>query len=646
MLLDLRETVRNSKPIKYTLITLICVPFVLFGVGSYFSGGSAPAVAKVNGEEITQYQLDGAVQQQRSRLAQMFGGRLPEGFADDDALRQQALEQLVTQQVLEETVADQRFAVGDKTLGKTIRELPAFQVDGRFDSQTYQTQLRASGLSVAAFEQSFRSDTALNQFRVGVVDTSFTLPSEATRLDALARQTRTVDAVRFDMDAAKDGIEPSDDEIAAHFDENSDSYRFPERAKIQWIDLDSAAMAAAIDITDAEAKARYEENRASYVRPEEREASHILLQLEEDASDSDVADKEAVLADAAERVAGGESFADLARELSDDVGSAESGGSLGVIAPGAMVPEFETAVNELEAEGDLSDPVRSPFGLHLIRLDKIAPESGKPFDDVKEDIVSAMRQEQADREFFELSTELTELVFDESESLEPAADAAGLEIQSSDWLDADNIVDAGPVLSSPAVLAAINDPDVREDGNNSDLIEVGPRHVIALRVIETEDERPKTLDDVRDQIIDELKSARAGEQLDDLAEKALMILAASADPVTSFADEPLAETLMGEELDRQSTVADASVVADIFALPRPDAGGGVTGKAILADGDRFAYVLRSVNEPAEADVATEDNAVSSAPPVRAAGADPQLGATEFQALLGSLRQNAKVDLEP
>ena len=206
MLLDLRETVRNSKPLKYSLITLICIPFALVGVGSYFSGGTAASVAEVNGVAIDQQQLERAYQQQRQQLARMFGGQLPEAFANEGALREQALQQLITQQVLVSEVAKQNFAVGDATLGRAIRNLPNFQVDGKFDTETYQMQLRASGLSVPAFEQSYRDDTALNQFRTGVTQTSFTLPQEADRLSALGRQTRTIEGVRLDFEKAKSGI--------------------------------------------------------------------------------------------------------------------------------------------------------------------------------------------------------------------------------------------------------------------------------------------------------------------------------------------------------------------------------------------------------------------------------------------------------
>ena len=510
--------------------------------------------------------------------------------------------------------------------------------------------MQASGLSIAAFEQSFRDDTAMNQFRTGVVDTSFTLATEADRLDALARQTRTIDAVRFDLDVAKEAVEPTDEEVTAHFEKNGDSYVFPERVKIDWIELDATALAGDVDVTDAEAEARYEENRASYVRPEQREASHILLTLDDGADDDEVAEKRAALDAARERVLGGEAFADVAAELSDDVGSAEAGGSLGVIAPGAMVPEFEEAVFALENDGDLSAPVRTDFGLHLIRLDRTTPESGKPFDEVREEIIATMRSEQADREFFELRGELTEIVFDESTSLEPAADATGLDVQSSDWLDADTIGEAGPVLANPAILAAANDPEVLEAGNNSELIEVGPRHVVALRVTDSEGPRPKALEDVREQVVDEIREARAAARLDELVAGALEALEngeAASDIASEVEPEGLAEALVGETLERQSTTFDGAVVAEIFALARPEADAPRTGTSTLGDGDRLAYALRAVESPAAPSGGDEGEANDSpAPAMVSAGADPRLGNVEFEALLGSLRERADVDLEP
>jgi len=282
MLLDLREKVRNSKPIKYTLITVICIPFALVGIGSYLTGGSQPPVASVNGEEISQISLEQAYRYQRSQMARMFGGQIPEGLASDTLLREQARDQLIDQQVVQGAVESAGFAVGDETLARSIQNNPSFQVDGQFNQEAYLRTLQSGGRTPAQFEQDLRSQTALSQFSEGLVESGFTLPGEATRVSELSRQIRNVDVLTLSIDATKESIEISDDQVQAHFEENADTFQFPERAKVQYIELNSTDQADAIDILDEDAMAYYETNKRSYVTPEQRTASHILLEADGD----------------------------------------------------------------------------------------------------------------------------------------------------------------------------------------------------------------------------------------------------------------------------------------------------------------------------------------------------------------------------
>jgi len=634
MLLDLRETVRNSKPIKYTLITLICIPFALVGIGSYFSGGTATPVAEVNGVPIDQQQLERAYQQQRQQLARMFGGQLPPAFANETALRGQALEQLITQQVLESEVSKQNFAVGDKTLGRAIRNLPNFQVDGKFDKETYQLQLRASGLSVPAFEQSFRDDTAINQFRTGVSETSFTLPQEADRLAALTRQTRTIEAVRFDFEKAKSGVTSTDEEIDAYFAANKDSYIFPQRAKIQYIELNNEDLAAAVDVSDEQAQSYYDENRGSFIRPEQRDASHILLSADEGDTQEHIAELVKVVA----RIEAGESFADIAKELSDDVGSAELGGSLGTIFPGAMVPEFEEAVYALGSVDELSAPIVSDFGVHLIKLDAIQAESGKPFDEVREDIIATLKQDEADATYFDLRELLVEYTFDNPDSLEAAGDATGLEIKESDWLDSET--ESGPVLSSASVTQAMFSDQVLVEEINSDIIEISPRHVLVLRVAEHEGPRPKTIEDVRADVIDTVNSNKATQLLSELQKTAKEQLAAGVASSGLAETDEFASAVEQLELTRTSTELDEAVITEIFELAKPG-GDVVTHEATLPNGDLLALRLDAVA------VADEEDAVEvseSDTTVTGAGPDLRRGGTEFEVMLESLRGQAEIDI--
>ena len=649
MLLDFRETIRNSKPLKYSLIGLICVPFALVGIGSYFAGGTAPTVATVDGEEIDAYTLDRAYRQQRQQFAQVFGGNIPEALDDEALLRRQALDRLVLDRVLAGEVASQRFAVGDETLGRAIRQRPEFQRDGAFDRERY-AQLVASVGGVAAFEAQYREETALDQFRSGIVATGFTLPGEAARLDALARQTRTVDAVRFDLDAAKAGIEVSDEDVAARFEETADEYRFPPRARIAYIELSSDTVADAIDLAEEDVADWYEANRARFGSAERREASHILLAADGDAgTDELVAEARALVA----RIEAGESFDELAAERSDDPGSAADGGRLGEISPGLMDPPFEEAVFALDAQGSVSEPVVTDFGVHLIRLDAVEAGTIVDFADLDEatraEVEAAARRDAADEEFGDLRETLAEVAFDEPESLEPAADATGLEVRESDWLDADT--DSGPVLSHPSVRQAMFSEDVLQEGNNSEPVEIGERHLVVLRVIEDEGERPKALEDVADEIADRIAAERAGEGLDERAAAAETALAEGTDPAEIAGDGAGAEALANRTLARDATALDGATITALFAAPAPDGESPVTGTRTLDDGDRLAWRLLSVERPdpaAAAEGEGGDEGVDELPPISPAspsGADPRLGGVEFSALLDSLRERADVEIE-
>jgi len=630
MLLDIRETIRNSKPLKYTLITLISIPFALVGIGSYLGGGGAADVATVDGEPVSAIDLERAYAMQRQRIAQMFGGNIPDNFISDEQIREQALDGLVTSQVVSNVVEDQKFAVGDQTLSASIRNNPQFQVDGQFDPETYENILRSSRTNVAAYEASLRQETALNQFQQGIYLTSFTLPAESERLSELSRQTRTVDLLRYSIADAMDKIDVSDEDALAYFNENSDNYQFPERAKLEYVELNKADIAADIEISEEDAANYYDEFNARFVVPESRSASHILLEA---SGDSEIEEKTAQLEEIKARIVAGESFSDLAKEFSTDIGSAQSGGSLGQILPGAMVAPFEEGVYGLAEVGDLSDIIETEFGVHLIKLDSITPAEGKAFEEVKDEIIATMQGEEADKQFFELSEFLEESIASDPDTLSVAADAIGAELVETDWMDVDTT--EGEILSHPEVKAAAFSEAVLEEQSNSDVITIAPGHLVSIRVLDHEGPRPKTIDDVKDEVVEAVKRERAEAQLDTSVEEAVSKLAAGT-LATELADaDELATATIDEVLTRQSTVIDNSTVSDIYALAKPAAGKTLIKSTNQENGDRVAYVLKSVQIP------TEEAEEAPAQPV----ANPRLGQTELAAMLQSLRSQADVSIE-
>ncbi len=635
MLLSIRETVRNSKPLKYTLITIISIPFALVGIGSYFAGGQGGSAAEVNGVEISEYQVENTYNQLKRRYQQMFGGNIPEGLLSDESIRQQALDELITNQVIQSTVEDQKFAVGDTTLGRTIRNNPQFQVDGQFDADLYQRTLQTRYSNIAGFEESMRQETAINQFQTGVAATSFQLPSETDFLSSLRRQTRTVDYIRYSVDTAMETIEISDDAVNAYFEDNKEDYKFPQRAKLEFIELKKSDLAEAVDVDDEAVAEHYEQFKNNYiVNPEARDASHILLELEDAGDTEEVAAKTQQLNEIKDRLAAGEAFADLAEEFSDDIGSAQTGGSLGQIQRNSMDPDFEEAVFGLGAVGDVSEVVQSAFGLHLIKLDRLVVGEYSPLEEVKDSIIADIRDREVEPEFVELRVAMEESVASDPESLEVAADESNVEIQTSDWIDQDTTDHA--VLSDPRVIAAAFSDDVLVNQYNSDVIELNPGHLVAVRVLEYEEPRPKSIDDVKEEVVATLKRQEAEKQLDELAASAVDELIKGAAATKLAKDSDLASAEMDSVLTRQSTEIDNQVVSEIFSLAKPSPGKTRVKSATLLNGDRIAYALKAVDVPE----AAEEGDAESAPQV----ANPRLGQIEFAAMIASLREKAKVDI--
>ena len=524
----------------------------------------------------------------------------------------------------------------------------------------------------------------MNQFRTGVVDTSFTLASEAGRLDALARQTRTIDAVRFDLDVAKEAVEPTDEEIRAHFDENGESYVFPERVKIDWIELDATALADDIDVTDAEAEARYEENRASYCPP--RAARGVPHP-----------------ADARRRNGRGRGRPDAGgrarahprwrgvrrrrrRALRRMSARPEAGGSLGVIAPGAMVPEFEEAVFALENEGGSVRAGQDRF--------RSAPDSSRcRHARVRQAVRRGARGDRRDDavpsrptgSFFELRGELTEIVFDESTSLEPAADTTGLDVQSSDWLDADTIGRGGSRPRQPRDPRRRQRPRGARGGQQlrADRGRTASRGR-APRDRQRGPPRPKALEDVREQVVDEIRAVESpatpadgeGDEADGAATPAMASAGGAGRRPSRRARR---ERARGAGERRRGHRTSPRRSSPKGCPPRRSSARGSSGsrrrstarrrrdlRAGAPRGGRAAHRHVDARRRRPARLRAPDSPRSSRrklAPVRRRGGRGTLTARrrrrwhrpertrgsatfEFEALLGSLRERADVDLEP
>ena len=259
------------------MVGIICVPFALVGINSYFGNHGPDYAAKVNGEKISYNSFQNAYQQSRAQIAQSFGGRLPEGLNLGSIVNNQAMDTVVRQEVLRQSVDGNGFAVGDDHLAEELVAVEAFSVNGAFDKDLYSRQLQSMGVSPSEFEEQFRTDLLLNQFRQGVVSSGFALKDENEALQALRNQKRAVSTIALDTQAKAETIEVTDEEVSAYYDANTASFNNPEKVKVEYIEVKTDDVKETLEVSDEDLEAYFEQNKAQWVAPEKRDASHICL---------------------------------------------------------------------------------------------------------------------------------------------------------------------------------------------------------------------------------------------------------------------------------------------------------------------------------------------------------------------------------
>ena len=413
--------------IAYGIIFLISVPFALWGVNSYLGGGEVAPAATVNGEEITVRELEQAYALYRQRLARLFGGTIPQAFGSEEALRQQVREQLIEEYALRQYIDERRYRIADADLNQMIRGRQEFQRDGQFDSSLYQAQVRSLGMTPVGFEENLRSSAAVQQFQQGLQATAFTLPSTKQKFDSLRNQTRKLRMLTYRVDAEQ--IEIGEQEIEAYYESQAERYMTPEQVKIDYIELSLDSVKQGIEVPEADVFARYEANRAAYTAPEVRTASHILIKSGDEDQEQQGLEK---ITEIRNRIVAGESFADLAREYSEDPGSASDGGNLGEIETGVMVPSFENALFSMQVD-ELSEPVKTRFGWHLIKLHEIKGGETRAFESMRSELEDELKTELAENQIYDLVEGVANLAYEQPDSLAPAAEQLGLQLRSSDW---------------------------------------------------------------------------------------------------------------------------------------------------------------------------------------------------------------------
>jgi peptidyl-prolyl cis-trans isomerase D len=490
------DFVHKNKRVVQVILALLVVPFAIWGVESYtqFRGGR-DTVATVNGMEISQRQFGEELRRQQEQMRRMFGGAIDPAMFDTPESRRAVLEGLIAQRLLAAEAARAHMMMSREAVIDAITSAPEFQEDGKFSAAKYSAYLASRGISDQGNVAELQTQLPLARFVGSISETAIAPRSVAARLAALEAQKREVSEARISEQQFLPQVKIDDAQVKAHYDANQADYRTPERVRAEYIVLSAEAFARQEPPTEAEVKAAYESRASQYRVEEQRRASHILVKSKEEA--------EKLLQELHKAPA---RFAELAKKQSQDPGSAEKGGDLGWFGPGMMVKPFEDAVFKL-AQNEMQ-MVESEFGFHVVRLTGIQPGKARPFEEVRKELADELARQKGGRKFAEAAESFNNLVYEQSDSLKPAAERFRLQVQTTGWIAKSARQELG-ALDNPKLLAALFSSDSLKNKRNTDAIEVAPNTLVSARVIEHQPAAQRSLDEVKGEIAEQLRRREA-----------------------------------------------------------------------------------------------------------------------------------------
>lgn len=491
------DAVRNSKRIVQIVLALIILPFALWGVDSYVrEGGSANEVASVGKTPITLDEFQRSLSEQQDRLRPQVGNNV--ALLESPEFRGGVLQELINQRLLLLHANEAQMGISNEALSGFIATLPALQEDGKFSRQRYEQLVAAQNMSVEQFESLLRRDLLTQQVTLPIGNAALAakLPADRWLMAQLEEREIAEAILRVEQFAADS--KPDAAAIQRYYDENRARFEQPEQLRVEYLVLSQARLIEAANIGEAEIKAAYEANAARYRKPEQRRASHILIRADKNAPAAEIkAAEEKAAQILAQVMAAPADFAKLAKQHSQDPGSAANGGDLGFFGRGMMVKPFEEATYALQ-ENQVSAVVRSDFGFHIIKLTGIRAEQAQKLDEVRAEIQAELKRQAGTKQYAEAAEGFSNLVYEQSDSLKPAADKYGLTVQRSDWMA------KGGQLPAPFDNAKLSQAVFAEDAvrhkRNTEAVETAPNTLVSARVVEHKPAEVIALEKVSDVI--------------------------------------------------------------------------------------------------------------------------------------------------
>ncbi|WP_447798089.1 SurA N-terminal domain-containing protein [Pseudomonas moraviensis] len=584
MLQNIRD---NSQGwIAKTIIGVIVALMALTGFDAIFQATTHKnEAAKVNGDEISQNELSQAVDMQRRQLMQQLGKDFDASLLDEKMLRESALKGLIDRKLLLQGAEQAKFSFSEAALDQVILQTPEFQVDGKFSSERFDQVIRQLGYSRMQFRQMLAQEMLIGQLRAGVAGSGFVTDAEVLAFARLEKQTRDFASLNVKADPA--AVKLTDDEVKAYYDEHAKEFMTPDQVIIDYVELKKSSFFDQVAVKDEDLEAAYQKEIANL--SEQRRAAHILIEMNDKTTE---AQAKAKIEEVQARLAKGEKFEALAKEFSQDPGSANNGGDLGYAGPGVYDPAFEKALYSLSKD-QVSEPIRTDFGFHLIKLLGVEAPEVPTLASLKDKLTRELKAAQVEQRFVEATKQLEDSAFEASDLAQPAADLK-LTVHTSKPFGREG---GEGVAANRAVVTAAFSPEVIDEGANSTAIELDPETVIVLRAKEHLKPAQLPLESVSAAIRTQLTKEHASAEAKTRAEKLIADLRDGKAPLDKAVDGQNWKTT--EAATRGQEGVDPAVLQALFRMPKPAAKDKPTFTSVtLPDGSLMIVRLNGVNEAA------------------------------------------------
>ena len=617
MLLEIREKVQGV--FASIILVLICVLFGLWGIQNYLGGGKEAPLVTVGDKEFFQREVTQAYQQFAQNLAGMK--------FDEETLKKQALEKLIRDEVLLQYSQNQNLVVTDDTARDFIQSLEYFQKDGKFDKTQYQAMLGSQGMSSDEFVSRIKKALMMEQVQRAVIDSGFVTKAEVDAFFKIQNQKRDVEYISIPL--ASSGSVPSEEEISAYYQQHLNDYQSDEQVSVQYVELSLDALSNDVSATEDQLKDYYEEQKTQFTSPERRKISHILIAFGKDNVTEEQALQKAL---AAKQALSNKDFAALATELSDDKLSAKNGGDLGLFNVGVMEKAFEEAASKLKL-GEVSEPVKSAFGYHLIKVTELVPGEVKTFEAVKPELSKAYKKAQAESRFNELAEKLSQVSYENPESLDATASMLGVEIHETAMFTRQ--AGEGVASDEKLRLAAFSEDVLK--GSNSEPVEVGTDKLVVLRMKSHVPAANKELKDVKKEVIAALQKDKAQQHAIEVANQIKADLSAGK-TISEVAQAAHLNVKKVNGLARTTADVDPAISQAIFRVPKPQAN---RPSIVIIDEPAGGKIVASVNAVKDGEMTEADKAKLAVIEKNMATA---FGRAQFESVLNQLQANADIKI--